>query len=125
DLAGAHRVDAVLDRELHPAHLEVLALELRANAFGHGVAQLDRIALRLAVAVGVREPRPAADVAERDHAALADLVQGLSRRRKDEAENGQEQQANQHGHLLMGAVCERIAAEMAFSSSRSSSGLRR
>ena len=74
----AHRVDAVLDRELHPAGLpgRCASAAPRRRRRRRG-AQFDRVALRLAVAVDEGEGRGAVDVAERQHAGLAHLIQRL------------------------------------------------
>src|SRR5258705_8017746 len=98
DLLAAHGDDAVLDRELHPARFELASLELSGDAVGDRAAQLDRISLRLAVGVGVGKRRRAVDVAERDYALLADLVERL--RFRGCGERSQRDGRNQKTHLF-------------------------
>src|SRR6185295_6716102 len=74
DLALAHRIEPVLYRERDPARLELRQLQAAAKLARDALAQLDRIAYRLAVAQ-VGEGDRAVDVAERERAALADLVE--------------------------------------------------
>ncbi|SPA35016.1 hypothetical protein CBM2637_B90078 [Cupriavidus taiwanensis] len=70
-----HRRNAVLRRERHPAHLQVLQAELLARRLGRAQAQVDGIAGRLALVVGKRERQRRFAVAQHDGAGVADLVE--------------------------------------------------
>src|SRR5204862_7137731 len=88
DLSLAPRRGAVLEGECKPARLGLRELQLLAEGTRDALAKLDRIALGFRFA-HEREGNGAFDVAERDRAALPDLVDG--RRLREAGACGEEE----------------------------------
>ena len=91
----AHRLQAVLNRQRDPAVLQLREAELRADAARDLAAQVDRVALRLALRIDEGEGGGVLDVSQRDRAVAADLLErsGLRKRRRGEcARQGDDEQ---------------------------------
>ena len=75
DRAVGHRVHAVLGSDGDPAHRQVRELELLLDGDGDLLAEVDRVAGGLAVRAGVGEGEGVLPIADRQGAAVADLLQ--------------------------------------------------
>src|SRR4030095_4861063 len=75
DGAADHRLDARVDGDRHPLHVELLQAELLLHGRRDALAEIDRVAGGRAVTALERERHGLLPVAERDRAAVLDLLQ--------------------------------------------------